>query len=403
MFLGYPDRTSVLVRGVSTNTTVQVGARDSSTALAYLHAINQSSEEEGGEGEVVSVLPLLRDDPQSQSVLAELLQAAAHFPRLSLLPGLVHSPTNYSRSDALDLTAALMRECVLVARCQILVISLDHPELLLRSALNTRLSQSRWWLMAAARTDRALTELARLDSPPAVSSLQYTGDRREQQVLAHYLTSPGTQYEDWPAYNTVLRLHRALAQLRADWADWSDENIVGALREQQARQDRVDTFALLSYRMQDRQVITLPDIPWLVRGVVEVSGSGVKYEEMKTISLTRREVETLYETVKPDCPWPEFVVRVAGSGVIPPSRHSYTLSSLPRVFILPAVSSVSLSLSCNNTAVSSYSCHPVRDPGEHGDTTCFLFRQSRYVAPPPSSLKPLMINLCTPGEPSGRL
>ena len=386
MFLGYPDSTSVLVRGVSTNTTVQVGARDSSTALAYLHAINQSSEEEGGEGEVVSVLPLLRDDPQSQCVLAELLQAAAHFPRLSLLPGLVHSPTNYSRSDALDLTAALMRECVLVARCQILVISLDHPELLLRSALNTRLSQSRWWLMAAARTDRALTELARLDSPPVVSSLQYTGDRREQQVLAHYLASPGAQYEDWPAYNTVLRLHRALAQLRADWADWSDENIVGALREQQTRQDRVDTFALLSYRMQDRQVITLPDIPWLVRGVVEVSESGVKYEEMKTISLTRREVETLYETVKPDCPWPEFVVRVAGSGVIPPSRHSYTLSSLPRVFILPAVSSVSLSLSCNNTAVSSYSCHPVRDPGEHGDTTCFLFRQSRYVVPPPSNL-----------------
>ena len=386
VFLGSPDMTSVLVRGSSANTTVQVGATDRSTARAYLHAINRSSEEEEGEeGEVVSVLPLLRDDPQSQSLLASLEQEAAQFPRVSLLPGLVHSPTNYTRSDALDLAAAVMRECVLVARCHILLISLDHPELLLRATIKTRLSQSRWWLLEEARSEAAVAELAELGRQglhPAVLGLQYTGERREERVRARYLASPGAArgYQDWLAYNTVIRLHRALAQLSADRADWSDENIVEALRQDQARQDRTDTFALLSFRMQDTEVITLPDIPWLVRGVLEVNRTGVRYEEMKTISLTRREVETLYETVKPDCPRPEFVVRVAdsGSGVIPASQQTHSLSSLPRVFILPALGSVSLSLSCNETVLTNYSCSPVREPGEHGgDTTCFLFRQSR--------------------------
>ena len=380
VFLGHHGTTSILVTGSSGQTTVEVGARDSSTALAYLQAISRQSEY--GEEEEVSILPVLREDSQSRALLAELELEVQHFPRLSLLSGLVYSPTNYTRSDALDLTAAMMKACVLVSQCDILIISLDQLGPLLRSTMKTSLASSRWWLMEAmeaARSEDVLTELASLGQQPAMFSLQYTGERREEEVMARYLTYPGSQYTDWLAYNTVLRLHRALAQLRSDRADWSEENIVEALSQQRARRDRTDTFALLSFRMPGSEVITLPDIPWLVRAVVEVTDTGVEYEELKTISLTRREVETLYETVKADCPSPEFVVRVAGSGVVPSSQHNFSLSSLPGVLILPAAGQLSLSLSCNNSSQTTYTCAPVRDSDNThlGDTTCFLFRQSR--------------------------
>ena len=377
MFLGYRDTTSILVN----TTVVEAGARDSTTAQAYLHAISHQSEEV----ELVSVLPLLRNDSQSRSLLAELELQAQLFPRLSLLPGLVYSPTNYTRSDVLDLKAAMMKACVLVSQCDILIISLDQLGLLLRSTMKTSLSSSRWRLMEATRYEAAISEVASLGHQPALLSLQYTGSRREEEIMSRYLSTPGSHYDDWLAYNTVVRLHRALTQLRADRTDWSDDNIVEALSQHGAGQDWADTFALLSYRLQGSEVVTLPDIPWLVRGVLQVKKTGVEYEEMKTVSLTRREVETLYESVKADCPSPEFVVRVAGSGVIPTSQHNYSLSSLPGVLILPASGSVSvsLSLSCHNKVQATYTCRPVRhsdnhgDLGDLGDTTCFLFRQSR--------------------------
>ena len=90
------------------------------------------------------MLPLLRNDSQSRSLLAELELQAQHFPRLNLLPGLVYQPTNYTRSDTLDLKAAMMKACVVVSQCEILIISLDQLGLLLRSTMKTSLSSSRW-------------------------------------------------------------------------------------------------------------------------------------------------------------------------------------------------------------------------------------------------------------------
>ena len=367
VFLGSGTVTSLLVGGED----VEAGASLMVTARAYLHTINRTSHSP----HQVHILPVLKNDSRSVKLLEELELQSGLYPRLSLLPGLVHSPTLYTRSDTQDLAAAIIRQCVLVTSCELLVLSLDHLDLLLQSTAGTSLAYSRWWVVEAGQHEDSIREMMRHLAQPSILSLAYVGDKEEQFIMERFLSYQdpvrGSVYEEWSAYNTVVRLHRVLAQLTAHREDWTDRNIAEAFKTEM-RKDRRDRFVMMTFRNKDTEVVTVPDINWLVLGVLEVSDMDLMYEDVRTMSLTREEMERMYEKVKAECPEPEFVVGVTGGGVTPPSEVRYSLPSLPEVLILPVSGKVRLIVSCPATT-TSFTCRqetPAWPGGE--DLSCVL-------------------------------
>ena len=374
VILPSPSQTRLQVGGQE----VEVGVSHRVTALAYLHTINMTSRTE-----LLHVLPILRNDSQSLEMLQQLELQADLYPRLSLLPGVIHSPTLYTRSDTQDLVAAIIRQCVLVSQCDILVISLDHLDLLLQASLRTSLALSRWWVVEATQHEAAITAAISKAAQPTILTVEYVGHKREQFIMERFLASQrplqGSVYREWAAYNTMVRLHRVLADLRASRQDWTDLNIEKSL-SREAVEDRQDRFVLMSYKGQQTEVVTVPDIDWLMLGVLEVTKTDLLYNEMRSLSLTRQEVERMYEREKAECPEPEFVVSVTGSGVTPPADLQYSLLTLPEVLILPVSGQVKLSLYCPATTIN-YTCSLGSQPRENrdarGDMTCVLRRLVR--------------------------
>ena len=369
VFLGSGSVTSLLVGGEE----VEAGASVQVTARAYLHTINTTSLSP----HQLHILPVLKNDSRSVGLLEELELQSGLYPRLSLLPGLVHSPTLYTRSDTQDLAAAIIRQCVLVTSCELLVLSLDHLDLLLQSVAGTSLAHSRWWVVEVGQYGDSIREMMRHLAQPSILSLAYVGDKEEQFIMERFLSYQdpvrGSVYEEWSAYNTVVRLHRVLAQLTANRQDWTDRNIAEAFK---MREDRRDRFVMMTFKNKETEVVTVPDINWLVLGVLEVSDMDLMYEDVRTMSLTREEMERMYESVKAECPEPEFVVVVTGRGVTPGSEVRYSLSSLPEVLILPVSGEVVLTISC--PATTTFTCRqetPARPGGE--DLSCVLEVEDR--------------------------
>ena len=238
-------------------------------------------------------------------------------------------------------------------RSQVLVLSSDIlPDILSVTHVNPDLTNRRWFAVGASHMAGDLVSSGRgrglTSAHVRLTTLAYLGhpsdeDRRQKYLESAFIKdgSRDSVYSDWLVYNSVF-----------------DKIASGNIET-----DNEKIFVSLSLKT-NRDIITVPDLPWLAETMITVEQGVVSVQDIKTVSLNMTDIS---QSVAGQCADPKLHYTAAGHLYLP---HTSVTSALDdgRILIVPIMSNVSISVTCAEDSVG-FQCHPSDTPG-HGDVMC---------------------------------
>ena len=252
---------------------------------------------------------------------------------------------------------------------QILVLSPeDLPDILGMTHVNPTLKDRRWFAVEAAGYEddiRANSRGRKMASDISLTTLAFLGNTNNE-VLQHnlrdnYLSEAfknedikGTIYEEYLAYEAVMKLHKAFHKPNSNINFSSSVNALFGLKDKALKKEEMFAAMFLIPDGAD-EVYLIPKLKWLVEGVLTVSNSSVSYEEVATSPLTRSEIETIHNDRRHNCPDPTIAVKILGNLFLPSTTLNYSLETFPAAVILPVGEGVGVTLHCA-AALHTFTC-----------------------------------------------
>lgn len=257
--------------------------------------------------------------------------------------------------------------------------------------VNPTLQKRRWFAVGAARYEediQASSRGRRMATQVSLTTLSFLGvgdpSSQEAKIRGKYLIDAfdkekvkGTVYEEFQAYEAVIKLHRAFAYSELSSArnlTTSIQTVFGLEKGSGQEQGLFASMFLMPNKVEEVEFI--PKMDWLVEAVVNATvvdkGLKVTYEEVRTSPLTRKEVEDIYELKKPTCPKPTFTVDIMEKTFFPRTSLNYSLDTFPKAVILPVAGGVAVGVHCG-LDVFRFSC--VQSKYDSGDLACLATKE----------------------------
>ena len=305
-------------------------------ARTHLTAINST-------GNLVTILPIMRDDPAVSLLYRAVRAGAREFPNIRLVNPVVYSRTEYSRSDAFQVINSLGKVILSKPEADLLLLTSDLlPDLLAVTHLNPSLATRVWWAVGAAGLGerlRAGRRGRRQSGGSMVRTISFLGTEEEeslrQEYLAQFLQTGG----------------RAPGSLYSSWLLYSHLSAMTGVSDLSQTSSKVRQFLSLTLDQEDHLNL-LPSFPWTFSSLLRVNSTDVTTENLSSVRLG-----DVSNSLDLKCKEPSVEVSIPAQTFLPPVTRRMAGREGEDLF-LPALEGAEVRLSCEE---EEYVCSPL-DP-----------------------------------------